>query len=556
MMGISSIRWECRFALFFPEALVHFRRVNRVSKAILAGLAGLIGAGVVLGIGVRWYFGSAGAHAQMEAALTERLGSEVHFKEIHFSVVGGFGLEGLEVVQGPVRVLEVSRIKADLRWLPLLRKRLWLESVELESPKFRCAQSEKGDWILPVVGKKQASAKSEYAVSSEKPRTGTGSWKLGSVTILNGSAEFKGKKGEVLGNCSGIEYSGNKTVEGFEGQLKIAEFDWLEWGHLEHLVSGFKVAGDRWHLHGLKAGFAGGNLGGNLRVGIAKKGTPFEGDLEVVGSDVGQILSDAGVEGNRLAGRLNGKVQVRGEFSQFKQLTGDGDFSLVEGTLGQMDVLRAIGQVLRVEELERLELSRALTRFHLEKQKVHVQALELDSARVGISGTGSLQFDGKAGFDVLLGIQDTLHKRLPDFVRDSFQEVAAGNRPAVRFKVTGKGGQLKTDLAEKLIGRKVPDQLENLVSGLLGFVRKSEKEEPNRGGDEKESDSKKKKKKSSQSGSSSDSEKSGSKASGKSAEKQAEPKMESRTESVGSEKKGDGLSGPSLDGKVGAENRF
>ncbi len=527
--------------------------MNRVSKAILAGVAGLIGAGVLLGIGVRWYFGSVGAHARIEAALTERIGAEVRFKQIHFSVVNGLSVVDLEVLRGPVRVLEVARMNADLRWWPLLRKRLWLEALELDSPKFQCAQSEKGDWIFPVFGKGAAGskpvqdpnrdAKAGGTQDAAKPRGAGLGWKLGSVKVTNGSAEFRGRGGELKGTCSGIEYAGVNSPEGLGGRLQVAELEWFQWARLEKFESGFTVSRDRWNLEGIKAGLAGGSLGGSLSLTVSKRGTPFEGDFQLAGTDLSQLVSEAGVEGNRLSGRLGGKVRIRGECSKFKQFTGDGEFHLSDGTLRQMDLLRAIGQVLRVEELERLELSGARTRFALGKERIHFEEFELNSARVGITGNGTLQFDGKAGFDVLLGLQDSLHKKLPDFVRESFQEVAPGNRPGVRFKVTGKAGQLKTDLAEKLVGRKVPDQLESLVSGLLGLVRKPEKEDMQRTDGGKDGDGKKKKKKAPNS----DSTSSGSRDGSKPADSKPAEDGNSKAPVQGEPVQG-------LDGKVGAEN--
>ncbi len=97
-----------------------------------------------------------------------------------------------------------------------------------------------------------------------------------------------------------------------------------------------------------------------------------------------------------------------------------------------------------------------------------------------------IRFDGKVALDAHLAVNESLAKKLPTFVRDSLTETDPAGLPVVPFRITGKANHPKTDLAEKIVGKRLGDQFENVLSSLFGGKKKN---------DDKKKDEKKKKKK-------------------------------------------------------------
>ena len=84
-------------------------------------------------------------------------------------------------------------------------------------------------------------------------------------------------------------------------------------------------------------------------------------------------------------------------------------------------------------------------------------------------------------------MDDSLHRQLPGIVADNFT-AEPGERHALAFEITGKNFKPKTNLLDKVIGKKIGDQFEDLVSTIFTSRKK---EEPKK--EEKKKDKKKKK---------------------------------------------------------------
>jgi hypothetical protein len=475
--------------------------VTRVSKAILLTLAGILCGGVLLGGGASAYLGSLEAHTQLERALSGAIGMPVKYRRASFSFLKGLRVEELSMGGGDRSAAVVPSVVVQVQLAPLLGRKCVVERVDLVKPKLTLVRSGRGNWGLPFRGKSGGAGAEEVTVKERKPSSGAnGAWRIdwGMWSISEGTVELLEEDRRPLGLFESIVFVSRPNNEGLVGSLKIGSFDWQGAGRLERIESEVKCSASQWLLSGLRAGWAGGSLSGEFAVSPAKLGRPFEMDLKLSDVDAGEAAAGVGWYAERLSGRLKGQFSARGELEKFKKLNAEGELGLESGVLHQMDLLQAIGQILKIEELEHLALKTARARFRVAKEKTQVEELVLEAARLTIAGAGTVQFDGKVSLDATLSLQEGLAKRLPEFIRESFSEASPSGQPSVAFKVTGKSGQLKTDLAEKLVGKKVSDQLENLVSGLFGGVRKEKgdrQESMDRGEGDGGRESKKKKKK-------------------------------------------------------------
>jgi hypothetical protein len=167
---------------------------------------------------------------------------------------------------------------------------------------------------------------------------------------------------------------------------------------------------------------------------------------------------------------------------QIQRLEGSGVCSLQDGQFRQLDFFQTLGQVLQIDELSTLKLKTARAAFRLGEERVTVDELLLEALEVKLTAAGAVRFDGKLGLDARLALQEGLVKKMPGFLRDSLSQPEPPGLAFIDFKVSGRTDRPKTDLAEKLVGKKLGDQFENLVSSLFGSKKK------------KDDDSKKKKK--------------------------------------------------------------
>jgi hypothetical protein len=152
-----------------------------------------------------------------------------------------------------------------------------------------------------------------------------------------------------------------------------------------------------------------------------------------------------------------------------------------------MDLLQTLGEVLQFDELIQLRVNSGVADFHFENEKVTVDQLLLESPDLKLSAQGIARFNRKLDLDARLLVDDRTLKQRPSFIRDLFAATNENGEHAIDFKVGGTIDKPKTDLAEKLLGKSLGDQFDNVVSRLFGFGKKKD--------EEKKKEEKKKKKK-------------------------------------------------------------
>ncbi len=479
----------------------NFGAVNRLSKAILIA----VGSSAALAVGsllcVNLYVQSPGSQLRIQEALGKALKLPLVITNTGVSPWGDVQINGISVPTQDGNFLEAANFSGRYKLLPLLSKRLVITDIRVDSPKIVWIQSAEGDWALPALPKSPAPPAPERSDAPNPPKQSASEPRkpgnrfevtIDGLSVTNASVEFIDKDKKRLALLSGVDIRYNLVTEKVvEGTASIAHASYNDQIAIEGLRSPFRIEEGHLIFSALGGTLAGGPLTGVIEISPKQKRAPFEAMLKFERVDAALLSQEVGWSPGKVSGTLDGFLALKGSSRDIRRGVGEGRLSLVDGQFHSLDLFQTIGQVLQLDELANLKLKSATADFHIGEEKALFDSVLLEGLDLRITGNGYVRFDGKLNMDARLALSPVLAKKLPSFVRESLTETDSGGYPAVAFRVSGKTDRPKTDLAERLVGKKLGDQLENLVSGLFGTHKKREAEEDK----DKESKRKKRKKK-------------------------------------------------------------
>jgi hypothetical protein len=225
------------------------------------------------------------------------------------------------------------------------------------------------------------------------------------------------------------------------------------------------------NLPKISARIGGGEANGAFALQSQSKDSPFSVSVKFKGVQADQIVVEAGGPKGVIQGKLEGSFEGKGKSADAEALNGQGEIVLRDGELQQYSLLVALGQILQIEELTKLQLQQAATKYHVDPGIVTVDSLVLRSPNIRVSATGTVGFNGKLRLQSQLAINDKVRSQLFSPIRENFQPIDEPGYAAVDFQVGGNVDRPKTNLVEKVVGRNLRD----FVSGLLGGNNKSDR---------------------------------------------------------------------------------
>ena len=125
----------------------------------------------------------------------------------------------------------------------------------------------------------------------------------------------------------------------------------------------------------------------------------------------------------------------------------------------------------------RLDLQQASADFRVGEGKVYVDELLLRSPNLKLIARGEVRLDSTLKLGARLVINERISRQLPAFVETNFQ---AGDEPGTRyidFAVTGTLAKPKTDLLDRILGKKIQKEVGSIFQNIFGGKRKPEKKE-------------------------------------------------------------------------------
>ncbi len=395
---------------------------------------------------------------RIRLATEQALGTPVTVKRTLYTPWGGLALSGLSLPDPTVTgrsLAEAPQFSVQFEFLPLLKRKFVINQISLSAPKLTLRQTDDRRWVLLPPR--------AVAPPTERPATPAGgrhvsapaySVELQTFLIRDGAADVIDRKGQFLMRLSGL------SVDGKVGADRVISGDvWIEQMEIggevypNRLRAEFEQKGDQLAVRNIKCAIAGGKLRAEFYVNAPKGRHPqfqLRGEVEEV--SLPRLIAEAHGDDSGTAGTLAGRFDLKGNPLEAASLVGQGEFALDSAQMRPLDFIQQIGALLRIDELQLLNLHQATLQFSVSDEKFWMNDLTLRTENLVITGKGPIKFDGKMNLAGRFLVSEKLQQQLGGLIGDQFTPAAVAGYKQVAFSVTGRIDRPKTDLIEKVTG--------------------------------------------------------------------------------------------------------
>ncbi len=445
---------------------------------ILVVLAVLLAIVAIALLGAKTYVESAGTRERIEAQLGRMLGLPLVISKVKLSPWGGLAISGVSVPDAEGNFLEGATFRASCRFIPLLQRRFEIYGLRAEDPKIVWRQGADGKWTLPARVKTPASDEPKHENAPGEKKAGGFQVTVDGFKIVNATAELFDQEKKPVAKFSGVNVNyGVLTAEHSEGTVNIDRVQWHALP-LTNLRAPFKYADGTATLTPLEATLAGGALRGALSIQAGVQGLPFTGDLKLAGADLAKLMNETAWAPNQFAGRIDADLAMHGTVRKLVKVEGQGSLKLTGAAITGFEFFSTIAEGLHIPEMADMHLGDSSAVFHLGDEKVFVDSLALNAAALKVLANGLVRLNGRMAIDARLVLAERTVAEMPDFVR-AFVEQATNGESGIDFKVGGTMEKPKTDLLDRVAGKKTIGQAADIVGNLFGDKKKKEKKKNN-----------------------------------------------------------------------------
>lgn len=475
--------------------------MRKFAKYILiaAGLALAVYVLAILGLNI--YLQSEGLQKRIQTAAESAAGSPVRITGTHYTPWSGFSITGVSVRgksgDGQPPFLAATSVSFRFSVLALLQGRLVVSEVVVANP-FLVAHSggpapapespapavqipEPGPTPTPLP---ETSDQQPSGVVITVPDPGPqpsptpAPVEVDRIRITNGQAQVYDSKGALAITLTGVEVSGAIAPDrSAAGTFEVAETGVGAYVHPGHFKGTFTWKDGRLVIPDLRADWAGGQLTGRLEVGPDK-------EISITGAAEGilikKLADDAGINGDGSRGSLFSKGTFHGYAGKPETFTGRVDVSLQQARFQPLDVIRQIGVLMGIQELQMLELKTAEAAFNIRDKKVTADSIVLESENLVMDAKGPIGFDGKLKLQARLHLNERLRKDLAGLLGNNFKESERPGYQQMPFSITGTVSRPKSDLLDRLTGFRIGQDVGGLLKNLFRAPPPKPKAESNK----------------------------------------------------------------------------
>ncbi len=149
--------------------------------------------------------------------------------------------------------------------------------------------------------------------------------------------------------------------------------------------------------------FYNGSLDTTLKADLNYKHVPFAMKGEIMEADFGLLMLDSdpkAQEKSRVSGKLDGTVQLRGDWTDQWSYAGKGDYYIYEANLGPMPLVTPLlGSIYSAMEktipsFRKIIITSSSATFEIKNRRLSTKDLQLSGEDIYILGNGYLDFDG------------------------------------------------------------------------------------------------------------------------------------------------------------------
>ncbi|MCX7885642.1 MAG: AsmA family protein [Verrucomicrobiae bacterium] len=407
------------------------------------------------------------------SAAQDAIGAKVQINELSISLFRGIRLRGVTVAnpQGfDGALLTADEFVLRYNLLPLLRRRLEIETMALRKPVVRLVRNEKGQWNYEQLGAKAApEAVPGESVQPEPAASGPSSpvkessaapsvsapgldITLSRLAVEQGEIVMIGEKGKELVRIQNLTVQSRLQTTGAklegEGRAKVEILSVANAVFARNLAAPIKILTERITLTPVSGTLAGGAIGGEITLRLSG-GFQYGVNVKLKDADMAKLLQEA-----RAKPTFSGKLQAESVLTGtggLPTINGSGRLEIHDGMLAGVPVLETLAALLRINELRNLRFTECRMEFSMADNKMPTPVIRLVSPQVQITGKGVVSLaDYSLNHDVTLAVAPDLLAKVPGEIRGIFQKQPDGFL-AISFKVTGPYDAPKNDIAETLL---------------------------------------------------------------------------------------------------------
>ena len=482
--------------------------MQKLRRILLIVLGAILGVAILILLGVNLYVQSQGTQARIQQELSQRLGATLRVRRISVTPWAGLKLSGITIPQSQPGVsadfLTAKTFRLRIKFGSLFSQRLVIKEISLINPDVVWAQNGDGKWRVPSTPQELATTGTPPArteptgppttlaatgpASVEKkeqaqevaPVSESEAWSIeteGSapftpevqrVNLVHGRFRFLDEKLKSVATFDGVHFrSGFRTATDLRGDISIQKTSLRDRFFLEQLQSPLRYAPDELDFSQITARAGGGEIAGRFTLLPQTEDSPFTVSIKFHDVQADALVADAGGARGMITGRLEGHLDATGTTADQNALAGAGEIILRDGQVQQYSLLVALGQLLQIEELQKLHFDQAQVKYHINPGVITIDELLFRSQNIRLSAAGTVSFDGKLHLESQLAVNERMRSQLFRAIRENFQPIDEPGYSAVSFQVSGTVGRPKTNLMDKLIGRDLKD-LGSVINSFIG----------------------------------------------------------------------------------------
>ena len=465
-------------------------RLKRVIRIALFLVLGVIGCFGVALLAINLYIQSPGIQRELRESVSESLDLPIDVFRITFTPWGGLNLESVTVgkpgTSSPVLQAKNLRVRCDYNAFfrrKIIIREILLQHVDITIPmgsnhEALIVQEKKSSRQSSVASRiltSQAPAPAQSAAASPSPVA-----REDAHPPLSPQVQQTPTLGDTLSRRFWVEIQKFKLrdasitvvhpdgssvalVHGLDCILNFRHGDYLGRAHAENAMvvdsieiddigAPVKFQGGVLTLNEISASIAGGELTGELTVDFTKPGVDYRLQLHAVGVDLNEVASHTNNFLDRAHGSLEGTFELSGSVRDPSKLAGLGTLEIKSAYLDQYPLMQEIGRWTQIDELQRLDLERAVSNFRVVGSNIQVDSIRLVSKNCQITLNGQVEDAHRLALDGRLTVSQFLSQKIPNELEANFQPTTDGHGRYLDFHVSGSLVRPESNLFEKIIG--------------------------------------------------------------------------------------------------------
>ncbi len=474
--------------------------MHPIAKPILIALGAvfLLWAAAVLLANI--YLQSESVQGRLRDSISRAAGMPAKIRQTYYTPWSGITLSGVTLLPADTPgapLLEAKSLRASMSLFRLLGGQFVIDHILLESPVLELRPIAGSPPSAPEPMPEPVPADSMEAIevplpgstlvqteipprpspppgpSSEKPAPAV---RIEAFEVNNGRAALLDSKGATIVELEGVFLDAKPAGENrFSGTYRIERG--VVWDSLRPRAFNGRFEWDngRLSLPDLRATLADGELSGQLEW---LPGGNFAFTARAARLDLKHLANDAGLDAEGTRGQLSAQIALAGVAGHPASYHGNAGASLAEARMEPIEIIRQLGEILRVEELRMLELKTAEASFTIGEEQVLVDRLVLASENFMIDATGSTAFTGDLDLAARLHVNEKLRRDTRGLVGRNFQPSETEGYSHMPFSVTGSLARPKSDLLDKVVGLRLGQDVGGLLKNLLRMPQKQKKSKP------------------------------------------------------------------------------